>query len=210
MENHKQVYARSGRPPADANGDRSDDMGVNLKKLAKKARHYDHVLLVMRHAKPEASNEGGDYARELTDKGRKQAKKMAKGLSDMDLVPDSIACSSATRAEQTLDRMLKIFGDKPKVDYRQSLYDGGLQGMFDELAHAKEKTRVLMILGHEPTVSMASQWLTSEDSDSDSLDLLNLGLSPSAVVVFGANKPFNAWQTHDAELLAVLNPKNFE
>ena len=185
-------------------------MGVNLKKLAKKARHYDHVLLVMRHAKPEASSEGGDQARELTDKGRKQAKKVAKGLDEMGLVPDRIACSGATRARQTLEKMLKVFGDKPKVDYRQSLYDGGLQGLFDELAHTSEKTRVLMVLGHEPTVSRASQWWASESSDSDSIDLLNLGLSPAAVVVFGLDKPFDAWQTHDAELLAVINPKCFE
>ena len=39
-----------------------------------------------------------------------------------------IACSSATRARQTCDRMLKVFGDDPKVDYRQSLYEGGVQG----------------------------------------------------------------------------------
>jgi phosphohistidine phosphatase len=184
-------------------------MGVNLKKIAKKTRHYDHVLLMMRHAKAEGSNAEGDHSRELTDKGRKHAKEVAKGLSDMDLVPDHIVCSSAVRAEQTLDRMLKVFGDKPKVDYRQSLYEDGMQAVFDELAHSKEKTQVLMVLGHEPTVSMASQWLSAEDSDSDLLDLLNLGLSPAAVVIFGSNKPFDAWQTHDAELLAVLNPKNF-
>ena len=52
--------------------------------------------------------------------------------------------------------MLKTFGDKPIVDYRISLYDGGVQAVFDELAHVKAKNRVFMIVGHEPTVSISA------------------------------------------------------
>ena len=94
------------------------------------------------------------------------------------MVPTRIACSSATRARQTCDRMLKVFGDDPKVDYRQSLYEGGVQSVFDELAQTKEKHRELLVLGHEPTVSIACQWLASSESDAMLLDMLNLGMSP--------------------------------
>ena len=92
-------------------------MGTSLKKVAKKAKDYKYVLMVMRHAKTEPFGNGGDAGRELTDKGRKQAKSVAKGLASFKLVPDRIACSSATRARQTCDRMLKVFGDDPKVDF---------------------------------------------------------------------------------------------
>lgn len=75
------------------------------------------------------------------------------------MVPTRIACSSATRARQTCDRMLKVFGDDPKVDYRQSLYEGGVQSVFDELAQTKEKHRELLVLGHEPLCrSHANGW----------------------------------------------------
>ena len=47
-------------------------MGTSLKKVAKKAKDYKYVLLVMRHAKTEPFGDGGDAGRELTDKGRKQ------------------------------------------------------------------------------------------------------------------------------------------
>ena len=136
-------------------------MGVNLSKVEKKAKNYSHVLLVMRHAKAEPFNDKGDHDREITDKGEKQAKIVAKGLVGMKLLPDRVACSGAVRARQTLERMLKVFGDHPKVEYRQALYDGGMQAVFDELANAKDKTRVLMVLGHEPTVSVSCQWLPS-------------------------------------------------
>ena len=92
---------------------------MNLKKVAKRAKEYKHVLIIMRHAKTEAFNAKGDFERVLTDKGLKQAKRVAKGLRDMGLVPDQIDCSSATRAMQTCERMLKVFGDAPKVDYYQ-------------------------------------------------------------------------------------------
>ena len=164
----------------------------------------------MRHAKAEPFNDKGDHDREITDKGEKQAKIVAKGLVGMKLLPDRVACSGAVRARQTLERMLKVFGDHPKVEYRQTLYDGGMQAVFDELANAKDKTRVLMVLGHEPTVSVSCQWLASSDSDMVKLDLLNLGMSTASVVVFGSDQPFSRWQVHDAELLAVLSPKDFD
>lgn len=164
----------------------------------------------MRHAKAEPFNDKGDHDREITDKGEKQAKIVAKGLVGMKLLPDRVACSGAVRARQTLERMLKVFGDHPKVEYRQALYDGGMQAVFDELANAKDKTRVLMVLGHEPTVSVSCQWLASSDSDMVKLDLLNLGMSTASVVVFGSDQPFSRWQVHDAELLAVLSPKDFD
>lgn len=153
-------------------------MGTSLKKVAKKTKEYKYVLLAMRHAKTEPfGGNGSDVGRELTDKGRKQAKTVAKGLAAFKMVPTRIACSSATRARQTCDRMLKVFGDDPKVDYRQSLYEGGVQSVFDELAQTKEKHRTLLVLGHEPTISIACQWLASTESDPTLLDLLNLGMS---------------------------------
>ena len=98
----------------------------------------------------------------------------------------------------------------PVVDYRQSLYDGGMQSVLDELAHTKGKMRTLLVIGHEPTVSIASQWIASADSEPAMLDLLNLGMSTAAIAIFGSNKPFSEWQIHDGDLLAVVNPKDFD
>lgn len=185
-------------------------MGIKLSKVAKAAKKYDHILIIMRHAKAEPFGDKGDSERELTDKVLKQAKAVGKGIESLGLVPDQISCSSATRTRQTLDRMLKTFGDKPIVDYRISLYGGGVQAVFDELAHVKAKNRVFMIVGHEPTVSISAQWLASADSDGERLDLLNLGLSPASIVIMGSNKPFDEWQVHSGELLAVINVKDFD
>ena len=50
-------------------------MGTSLKKVAKKAKDYKYVLLVMRHAKTEPFGDGGDAGRELTDKGVSRRKR---------------------------------------------------------------------------------------------------------------------------------------
>ena len=86
-------------------------MGIKLSKVAKAAKKYDHILIIMRHAKAEPFGDKGDSERELTDKGLKQAKAVGKGIESLGLVPDQISCSSVTRTRQTLDRMLKTFGD---------------------------------------------------------------------------------------------------
>ena len=185
-------------------------MDVKPGKVAHKAKKYAHILLVMRHAKAEPFGEEGDEARRLTEKGLRQAKAVAKGLKELKLTPDAIVCSTAERTRQTCEKMLRTFGDKPKVDYRAALYDGGVQSVFDELSHAKGRTRVLMVIGHEPTVSVASQWIASSSSDPALLDRLNLGLSPASLVVFGSDRAFSDWQVHDGELLAVLSPKDFD
>lgn len=184
-------------------------MATNVKKTAKLAKDYRHVLLVMRHAKTEPFNAKGDFERVLLDKGLKQAKKMAKGLRSMGLTPDQIDCSNAVRARQTCERMLKVFGDGPKVEYTKSLYEDGMQSVFDALAGCKDKRRTLLVLGHEPTVSMACQWLASRSGDPAMLDLLNLGMSTACVAVFGSSAPLRKWGTHDADLIGVLSPKDF-
>ena len=41
-------------------------------------------------------------------------------------------------------------------------------------------------------------------------DLLNLGMAPASLAVFGSNEPFNQWQLHSGELIALLTAKDFE
>ena len=135
-------------------------MGTSLKKVAKKTKEYKYVLLAMRHAKTEPfGGNGSDVGRELTDKGRKQAKAVAKGLAAFKMVPTRIACSSATRARQTCDRMLKVFGDDPKVDYRQSLYEAACNPCSTSSRKPRKSiTRCSCLATNRPFRSPANGW----------------------------------------------------
>lgn len=186
-------------------------MKDDLKSLAKRARHARHVLILMRHAKAESVEEapgGRDIERALVDKGKRQASRVADGLEGLNLTPDRIVCSGAVRARQTLDGMLPTFGDGPVVDYRRSLYDGGFQDMLDEIVRTPRGTRTLMVLAHEPTVSMAVQRLAGDDSDPHCLDLVGLGMPTATVAILVADAEFADWTPDAAALIAVLRPKD--
>ena len=64
--------------------------------------------------------------------------------------------------------------------------------------------------GHDPNPSRRAFILNSTESDPTLLDLLNLGMSPASIAVFGSNEPFNQWQLHSGELIALLTAKDFE
>ena len=180
------------------------------KGLGKRLKKHEYLLVLMRHCKTEGTNAQGDLQRVLTDKGLKQATRVAEGLEECGLVPDRIACSAAERARQTMDRMLEVFGDGTKVLCHMSLYEEGMQAVWEQLGQVPKKTKRFMVIGHEPTVSAVSGWIASQDSDPSLLALLHVGVSTGSVVIFGGDKPFAAWQPHDAELLAVLSPRDFK
>ena len=186
-------------------------MNDSLRPLAKRARRASHVLVLMRHAKAEPLEDapgGRDIDRGLVGKGRRQASRVADGLDRLGLVPDRILCSGAVRARQTLEGMLPTFGDGPVVDYRRSLYDGGFQDMLDQIVRVPDGTRTLMVLAHEPTVSMAAQRLAGDDSDPHCLDLIGLGMPTATVAILVSDKGFPDWTPGGASLIGVLRPKD--
>lgn len=182
-------------------------MSVNLTKIGKTAHDYEYVLIFMRHAKTEKTADN-DADRELTDKGRKQAKKVAKALDGIGLVPDVLAVSGAKRARQTAERLLKVFGDKPELTYHKKLYTDGMNEVSYIISSTKKKKKTVMIVGHEPAMSEAAQWWANPDEHSATYDMLQLGLSPASLVILAAHKPLNEWELHDAEVLAVISAKD--
>lgn len=182
-------------------------MAVNLTKISKEAHKYEYILIVMRHAKAE-KNSRDDVDRELTDKGLKQAKKVAKALDGMNLVPDVLAVSGAKRARQTAERLLKVFGDKPEVSYHKKLYTDGMSEISEILSSTKKKKNILMIVGHEPSMSEAAQWWADSTKHSSTYDMLQLGLSTASFVILASHKPLNNWDLHEADVLAVVTAKD--
>lgn len=186
-------------------------MGTSLKKVAKKTKEYKYVLLAMRHAKPSRSAATAatwDVSSPTKDVSRPKPwpkdwrrSKWCPLVSHAPAPPapvrPAIACSrcSATIRKSTTGKACTKAACNP---------------VFDELAQTKEKHHTLLVLGHEPTISIACQWLASTESDPTLLDLLNLGMSPASIAVFGSNEPFNQWQLHSGELIALLTAKDFE
>jgi phosphohistidine phosphatase len=70
---------------------------------------------LLRHAKSSWKEPGlNDHDRPLNKRGRNAAKMMAKYLRRSEIKPDLVICSTAIRAKQTLDPIVKAI-NPPKV-----------------------------------------------------------------------------------------------
>ncbi|MGX0876310.1 phosphohistidine phosphatase [Roseovarius sp. MBR-154] len=105
-------------------------------------------LILMRHAKSDwGSPLLRDHARSLNKRGRRSATVLGEWLRAQDLIPDQIFCSSATRTQETCQRL-----NLPLVpELHDALY----------LAEGPEMLRVLrgasgarvLMLGHNPGIA---------------------------------------------------------
>jgi len=73
-------------------------------------------LHLLRHAKSSWKDSGlNDHDRPLNKRGRQTAKMMAAYLRRAKIAPDLVICSTAVRAQQTLDPILKAAKRPPKI-----------------------------------------------------------------------------------------------
>lgn len=82
-------------------------------------------LILLRHAHSlDPSPKFKDHERPISDKGRRDAKKVARQLRDMAWLPDVIVCSNARRTKQTMEVMSEVLLELGHVDvhYLGSLY----------------------------------------------------------------------------------------
>jgi phosphohistidine phosphatase len=109
-------------------------------------------LILLRHGKAEDTNPGGDFPRELVEKGRLQARQAAKLLTRSGGLPDIVLTSPVIRARQTAEEFCQAAAIPGAVI--QSWLSCGMtpDQALRELVAFQEFKRVA-IIGHEPDFS---------------------------------------------------------
>ncbi|MFC0633984.1 SixA phosphatase family protein [Brevundimonas balnearis] len=142
-------------------------------------------LILMRHAKAERQAESGqDRDRPLTDRGRADARLMARELAQRGLRPDVVLVSSSTRTRETWDEMAEAFGD---VDLRieARLYNAEPETIRAFVEELEESAGVLLVLAHNPGVQLLAGDLLVESAASPAiLERLEGGFPTGAAAVF--------------------------
>jgi phosphohistidine phosphatase len=136
-------------------------------------------LILWRHAEAEPGYP--DAERPLTDKGRRQAQKMAQYL--LPLLPKQarILVSPARRAQQTAETLGRAFVIEPLISPESSLDD-----VLRALSGPQTRGGV-MLVGHQPTLGqLASHYLTQSDA--------GMALSKGAVVWIAGRPGAGGWQ----------------
>ncbi len=111
-------------------------------------------ILIMRHAEAEEPPFGmSDEKRDLTQGGVAEATAAGRALARLRLVPDAILSSPAVRACRTASIVAEELGvvDRLRVEARMGL--GAQPEHLSTILRANSSCRLLMLVGHQPTVS---------------------------------------------------------
>lgn len=109
-------------------------------------------LLLLRHGKAEDYSAGGDFSRELEEKGHEQARHAARILAAANLLPDLVLSSPVIRAKQTANTFTSAAGMPGPIFLDWLACGMSPETALAELAHFPEFERI-MIVGHEPDFS---------------------------------------------------------
>jgi len=111
-------------------------------------------LYVMRHGPAEdEAPDGLDHSRALTVSGRERVRWVAKKLGELGEAPRFVVASPLVRALQTAEVVHTTLGLESAVEAHTALAPGGAGSAF-VLAMQKAGKKRLMVVGHEPDVSI--------------------------------------------------------
>ena len=112
----------------------------------------------------EAGSPRPDAERQLTKKGRKQIKRVAKGLRRALGKVDSIATSPYIRAVQTAEILRKEFSKKhePVLEQIEALGSSASAQSVSQWLAGKEPGCTVMLVGHEPDLSNLLAHITGD------------------------------------------------
>lgn len=167
-------------------------------------------LVLIRHAKTEGSNPGGDHERELVQRGHDDAGALGDWLREEGLEPGLVLVSTAVRARQTLEGLLAGdgAGDDVETWTSRSLYDGGVDGLLEAVSEADDAATTVWLVGHEPTISTAA-WELLDKADrsvraaDDIANRLSHGIPTATAIVLEVDEPWSDLETGSARFVAI-------
>jgi phosphohistidine phosphatase len=118
------------------------------------------TLLLLRHGKSDwDAAYSGDHERPLTGRGRKDAARMGRFLAANGPRPDLCLTSTAVRARTTLEIAHQAGGWQAPVHATPDLYHAGVRELIEVAGRVDDRVEVLLVTGHEPTLSEAVETL---------------------------------------------------
>ena len=110
-------------------------------------------LWLLRHAKSSWDDSGlPDVERPLAPRGQDAADRMRDYLAAEGIAPALVLCSSATRARETLARVLPDLGTELQVLIEPELYTFDADVLLGRLSRVPDDVASVMLVGHNPAI----------------------------------------------------------
>ncbi|MFI6758304.1 SixA phosphatase family protein [Micromonospora sp. NPDC050417] len=140
-------------------------------------------VVLLRHAKAERPARITDFERPLTARGYADAGAAGAWLANAGHLPSVVICSPAKRTRQTWHGVALGMaetpvgragvevqvGGGPVVSYEPGVYDGDASELLDLIRAVDPQMGVVLLIGHNPSISGLSQLLDPVRADPDGL-----------------------------------------
>jgi phosphohistidine phosphatase len=122
-------------------------------------------LFLVRHAKAELSVGCDDYARKLTERGRADARRVAKALAARHFLPDVLIHSGAARAKQTAEIFAAEGPSKVELEQDARLYDASVTTLLERVRALADAHNRVGLVGHNPGLGELATALTGSGAE---------------------------------------------
>jgi phosphohistidine phosphatase len=123
-----------------------------------------HRLHLLRHAKSSWDEDVDDHERRLNRRGRDEAALVGSHLPSAIGPLDLVLCSTARRARQTMDLVLRGFAPAPRIAIEDGLYLVGVEKLLARLSRLDERDGAVLVIGHNPGLHELALALAAPDS----------------------------------------------
>ncbi len=160
------------------------------------------LLLLMRHGKAESGSGQPDHERALAERGVTQAGLVGEYLAAQHVDVARVLVSDATRTRQTWEAVAASMpGFDGEVTFHEEIYSGGTAELLALVRGVEERHAVVMVVGHEPTISSLTSLLADEESDAGSVAQSRIGMPTGGTAVLSGTLP--QWSALEEETLTL-------
>jgi phosphohistidine phosphatase len=131
-------------------------------------------LILLRHGHAEEGRD--DFARRLTDAGRRAARHAGQLLAQARFQPELVLTSPAPRAQETAELVARECGYEPAPRAEQVLYLGEPRAVLTVLNALPQALSRVLLVGHNPTLSDLARQL-GDGADLRPAEFVNLALT---------------------------------
>ncbi|HEU4513989.1 MAG TPA: histidine phosphatase family protein [Nocardioidaceae bacterium] len=146
-------------------------------------------LVLVRHAKAEPFA-SSDRARELTDRGRREAEAAGRYLREQGIVADLAVVSSSVRTRDTWQAMEQALESEAEVVYDDAVYSGSTDVVLEALRVVPDWAKTVVFVGHQPTVGHVAHMLDDGEGDHAALHSMLHGFPTASMAVFDVEVPW--------------------
>ena len=165
-----------------------------------------HRLFVLRHAKSSWNNAHmADHERPLAPRGERAAEALAAHVATIDPPPALVLCSTARRAQDTLEPIRARLPAGIAVQIEDELYGASAPELLDRLRAVPEDTPSVMLVGHNPALEDLVKGL-GRDGDPGLIARVHTKFPTGALATLACPGPWKSLDWGAASLEAFVVP----